>query len=97
MAKQYEYSNLKMHSVQPGDQPDEELAVFQYTVYDKRTPLIDDQGNKVRKVQVEQGRFKQEAASNIWLFADCKLVEVPEALAKVAEQQAKDMAANKQA
>eukprot|EP00775_Hariotina_reticulata_P007010 gene7010-7224_t len=93
----YEYSNLKIYSVQPGDQPDEQLAVFQYTVYDKRTPLIDEQGNKVRKVQVEQSRFKQEAVGKLWLFADCKVVEVPEALAKVAELQAKDMAASQQA
>jgi hypothetical protein len=79
--------------VQPGEQPDEAYAVFQYTVYDLRTPLIDDQGNKSRKVQIEQSRFLQDPDTKLWRFADYKLVEVPEALAKTAEMQAKDMAA----
>ncbi|WIA28500.1 hypothetical protein OEZ86_011043 [Tetradesmus obliquus] len=92
-ADHYEYSNLKIHSVQPGEQPNEALAIFQYTVYDLRTPLIDDQGNKSRKVQIEQSRFVQDPETQLWRFADYKLVEVPEALAKTAEMQAKDMAA----
>jgi hypothetical protein len=79
--------------VQPGEQPDEAYAVFQYTVYDLRTPLIDDQGNKSRKVQIEQSRFLQDPDTKLWRFADYKLVEVPEALARTAELQAKDMAA----
>jgi hypothetical protein len=79
--------------VQPGEQPDEAYAVFQYTVYDMRTPLIDDQGNKSRKVQIEQSRFLQDPETKLWRFADYKLVEVPEVLARTAEMQAKDMAA----
>jgi hypothetical protein len=71
--------------------PDEATAVFQYTVYDKRKPLVDDQNNKMRKVQIEESRFTRD--DGLWLFTDYKLVEVPEALAKAAELQAQDMAA----
>lgn len=82
-----------MHQVQPGDQPDEQWAVFQYAVYDLRTPYIDDQGNKSRKVQIEQSKFIRDADDGMWKFAEYKMVEVPEALARAAEMQAKDMAA----
>lgn len=78
--------------VQPGDKPDEQIAMFQYTVYDQRTPLIDDKGNKTRKVQIEQSRFVQNPESQAWQFVDYKLVEVPESLARTAELQAKDLA-----
>lgn len=37
--------------VRNGETPDEATAVFQYTVYDKRKPLVDDQNNKMRKVR----------------------------------------------
>lgn len=43
------------------------------------------------QVQIEESRFMCE--DGLWLFTDYKLVEVPEALAKTAELQAKDMAA----
>eukprot|EP00878_Enallax_costatus_P008618 GHUV01009011.1.p1 GENE.GHUV01009011.1~~GHUV01009011.1.p1 ORF type:complete len:237 (+),score=78.13 GHUV01009011.1:554-1264(+) len=89
----YDYSNLRIKQVQPGDKPDEQIATFQYTVFDERTPLIDDQGNKSRKVQIEQSRFVQDSDSKTWQFVDYKMVEVPEALARTAELQAKDMAA----
>lgn len=45
----------------------------------------------VPQVQIEESRFTRE--DGLWLFTDYKLVEVPEALAKTAELQAKDMAA----
>lgn len=86
-------SLLLLPQVVPGDTEDEAIAVFQYAVYDKRTPLLDDAGNKARKVQVEQARFLRAGDDGGWQFVDVKLVEVPEALAKVAEQQARDMAA----
>lgn len=37
------------------EDPNDATVVFQYTVFDKRTPLLDDQGNKVRKVTGERG------------------------------------------
>jgi hypothetical protein len=37
--------------VQAGGSPDESTVVFQYTVYDKRKPALDDNGNKMRKVR----------------------------------------------
>jgi hypothetical protein len=40
--------------VRNGETPDEATAVFQYTVYDKRKPLVDDQNNKMRKVRPVQ-------------------------------------------
>jgi hypothetical protein len=44
-----------MHlQVQPGDSADDATVVFQYTVYDKRTPALDDNGNKMRKVRGSQ-------------------------------------------
>lgn len=88
----YEYSALKIREVRKSPEtPDEATAVFQYTVYDKRKPLVDDQNNKMRKVQIEESRFTRD--DGLWLFTDYKLVEVPEALAKAAELQAQDMAA----
>jgi hypothetical protein len=42
--------------VRNGETPDEATAVFQYTVYDKRKPLVDDQNNKMRKVRLIQRR-----------------------------------------
>lgn len=89
----YEYSNLRIKQVTPREQPNEQLAIFQYTVYDLRTPLIDDQGNKSRKVQIEQSRFIQDPETKVWQFVDYQMAEVPEALARTAELQAKDMAA----
>jgi len=41
--------------VRKAEDPNDATVVFQYTVFDKRTPLLDDQGNKVRKVTREGG------------------------------------------
>jgi hypothetical protein len=36
----------------PGETADEATVVFQYTVYDQLKPLVDEAGNKMRKVRV---------------------------------------------
>lgn len=95
----YTYTNLRIRGVEPSERhPDEEqVATFSYTLYDERTPLIDDAGNKARKVITEQSTFIKNPDSGLWQLAEARTVEVPESFARAAEQQAKDMAAAQQA
>jgi hypothetical protein len=45
------------------------------------------------QVQIEEGEFIRDPGSGLWQFANYRLAEVPEALARTAELQAQDMAA----
>lgn len=37
--------------VRTGESPEEATVMFSYTVYDKRTPMLDENNNPVRKVR----------------------------------------------
>ncbi|KAF8072578.1 hypothetical protein HT031_000238 [Scenedesmus sp. PABB004] len=91
----YEYSALKVRNVEVNeDDSDEALALFQYAVYDLVKPLLDDQGQKARQVQIEKSRFLRDGAGDkLWRFADYQLATVPEAFARVAAAEQRDMAA----
>ncbi|GBF87949.1 hypothetical protein Rsub_00661 [Raphidocelis subcapitata] len=88
----YEYGAFKILKVGEGDRPGEKYAQLQYSLLDKRTPDLDENGKKLKRVVIENGRFLQ-AEDGRWQLADYRLADVPAALVKTAELETKNLKA----